>query len=361
MTSPTSSSASRFDLPTYVGQGAVTYRFDLYDGPGGLRKRELHPSREQPGTLRHDTRQTIVRSLTLNLTPDDTDAVDVITDRVTVRMVLPDGSEHPLGRYIFADRPVRVDTGGNFSSCSLLDEMFVVAQPITQSFSPYNVNGSSSPGYANVVTAITTLLRDLPVTVSTEPSPYVTSTTWTPGTDRAKILQDLCVQGGYLSPWFDHTSTLRIVRAFDPAVQVPTFNLDEQPRVYRDSIVESSNLINAPNRFVVVSNSGREGVPVVGTYNVPASAPHSVERRGFVIPQVVNVQLDVNQSPTEVARTIGLQSGVVEAVEFTTPPDPRHDGYDVIRWNGDTWLEVAWSLNLTSAGPMQHVLRRAYL
>jgi hypothetical protein len=51
---------------------------------------------------------------------------------------------------------------------------------------------------------------------------------------------------------------------------------------------------------------------------------------------------------------------VFERVELSTPPDPRHDSHNVIRWQGENWLELAWSMPLVEGGEMRHVLRKAY-
>ena len=49
-----------------------------------------------------------------------------------------------------------------------------------------------------------------------------------------------------------------------------------------------------------------------------------------------------------------------ETVSVTTALDPRHDSYDVIRWQGENWLETAWSMDLAEGGNMTHQLRKSY-
>ena len=115
------------------------------------------------------------------------------------------------------------------------------------------------------------------------------------------------------------------------------------------------------NRFVVVSNDpGSDAEPVVGVYDVPASAPHSIAQRGFVLPKTVDVQVRSQAQATVYARTLGLQQTVYEVVELSTPVDPRHDAYEVVRWDGVRWLEVSWTMPLVPGGEMRHTLRRAY-
>ena len=119
------------------------------------------------------------------------------------------------------------------------------------------------------------------------------------------------------------------------------------------------------SRFIVISNGAVSADAVtesiVGRYDVPASAPHSIQNRGFVIPAVTERQIDAASQAQAVAANIGIRQTIFERTELITPPDPRHDSYDVIRWRDSNWLELAWSLPLIEGGGMTHVMRKAYL
>lgn len=272
-------------------------------------------------------------------------------------MVLSDGREFPLGRFMFTNVTKIPSTGGVTSATTLVDEMFIIDQPLETSFSTLL---SSSNLVTSVSDAIMRLLTGLPIEYDLEPSPFQMQNSWFAGTSRAKVLTDLSVQGGYFNPWFDNNAVLQIRQAFDPATQIPNFDFDDPPRVYRDSIAEENDLLDAPNKFIVISNSGQETVPFVGEYEIPNSAPHSIQNRGFVVPLVQQMQLASAAQAAGVARSIGLQSTVFEKVTLNTPPDPRHDGYNIVRWDGHLWLETAWTLPLIEGGQMQHSLRRTY-
>jgi hypothetical protein len=127
------------------------------------------------------------------------------------------------------------------------------------------------------------------------------------------------------------------------------------------SVVESDNLLNAPNRFLVISNSGdADAEPIVGQFDVPSSAPHSIDNRGFVILDTRDLQSASTSQAFAMARTLALTNTIVEQREIATPPDPRHDSYDVVHWDGENWLEVAWSMTLIEGGSMSHVLQKLY-
>lgn len=356
----------RLDLATHIGQRSSTFRFDLVDGLTGEALGEVNPRRDTTPTLAHDTTATIKRSLSLELEPDDTARVDTIRHRILPRMVLEDGTTWPLGRYMFAASSRQLTTAGRRSSPALKDEMLLVDTELEETFSPPVLyDGDDIPiATTGVDVAIGMLLDGLPVTTRVDPTPYWTVGAWRAGTSRGQVLGDLALEGDYFAPWFGHDGVLRVVRAFDPASRPPDLDLDAEQRVIRDSIVESDNLLDAPNRWIVISNGSASDseseAPIVGTYDVPDSAPHSARNRGFVVPTVRDMQVDTPAQAQAIAANLGQRETLYEVVELSTPPDPRHDSYQVIRWDARLWLEIGWSMALVEGGEMRHTLRRAY-
>ena len=346
------------DLDPWVGQRQCTFRFDRSNRVTGEKLGEINPIRG--ATLTHDTTRTIKRQLSMSLGVADTATIEVITDRISPFMVFPNGQEYPLGNYMFTDTSRQVyfaaaagsHTGGGLANVTLNDEMFLVDQQITAGINAVN---------AGVTAAIIDTLDGLPVTFTLEPTPYNSTESWGIGIGRGQILESLSVSGDYFSPWFGNDGKMHFIRTFDPATQIPDFDFDEGKKVIREPIVETDDLITAPNRFVVISNSSETAATeVVGIYDVPPIAPHSIVNRGFVIAQVEDLQLSDAAQATSVARGLGMRQTVFERVNLTTAPDPRHDSYNVIKWQGDLWLELAWSMALVEGGAMGHLLRKAY-
>ncbi len=347
----------RLELDSYVGQRSATFRFDIVDAVTGYRRR-VHPLRGTAPTLSHDTKRTIKRTLTnLQLDRDDTAVFSSTSSRLEVSMFVR-GESYPIGRYVPAAQSRTIRTRGTLSSVTFYDEGVIVDQELDTSFGPQLPFVVES-----VPSLINRLLTPLPIKFHVASSPYTSSGAWSVGTRRGQAVETLARDGDYLSPWFDHTSTMRFIRSFDPATELATFDLDAGNRVFRDRIIESDDLTTAPNRFVVVGNgAGAVGTDteIVGVADVPASAPHSIINRGFIIPASITLQIDTSDQAGAVARNLALRNTVVEQVELLTPPDPRHDSYDVLRWRGHHWLETAWSLTLAEGQPMQHVAQRAY-
>jgi hypothetical protein len=354
------------ELPLYIGQVGCTFRFDVTDGVTGVPRGTLHPLRDQAPSLEHDTTSTISRKISnLRLSVEDTAWFEPLSDRVSLVMVLGDEeeTEFPLGRYLVGDRTEATTSQGDESTLTLLDEMFIVDQELEEGFSAY--------GAADF--AIRKLLEYVPIQdlLIEANSGEGVNQAWGAGTGRGQAVQDLATAGGYFKPWFDHWNRMRFVTVFEPGDKQPTINLDTPPRVIRDSAGRSDDLATAPNRWIVRSNStgillGDEGAEtnefaqVVGRYDVPSSAPYSISQRGFAIPKTVEAQVRTGTAAATYARTLGIQRTLYETATVTTPPDPRHDSYDVILWRGEKWLEIGWRMPLVSGGDMTHTLRRAY-
>ena len=386
----TSDGSDEFFEFTSKGLRAATFTFHLVDVITGMDAGVITPLRDSVPTLAHDTTRGVKRTLTLALDTRDTALFDTITHRVDVRMSTGDGRVFPLGRYMAASDSRMPTTAGDFGSLALVDEMFVLAQPISRSFSaaltesntywdgvgranayttiqrfldrytlfnPDADNGALTTGTGVNLSVQSRLERDI------EFSNYLSSGSWQTGTDGTSVISDIATAGDWFTPWMGNDGQFHMIRSFDAEDAVPRFDFDRQKNVIRNSITRTNDLLNAPNRIIVVSNSGMaetRTAPVVGTFDIPDSAPHAISRRGFVIPEVIDMQIETRAQAEVVARNIGTHQRVVERVELSTPPDPRHDSYDVVRWNDLLWLETGWSMSLVEGGQMSHQMQRIF-
>jgi len=259
--------------------------------------------------------------------------------------------QFPLGRYIFTDETSATYVDGRKLLTGVLnDEMFLVDQPILQ--------GISGDGTNTVSLVIPQVLAGLPVTFQAGYTQFGSKQSFSIGTSRGQVLNQLALAGAYWSPWFDNNGILQFLPSFDPARQIPDFDFDVGTSVQGQTIPTSTNLLTAPNRFIVISNNAESNSAAAGFADVPDSAPNSILNRGFVISQVSQLQAADQSQARGMAFTLANQNSIIETVELTTAVDPRHDSYNVIRWQGELWLELAWTINFD--GTMTHSLRRAY-
>lgn len=341
---------SVLDLDECVGQRSATFVFYLVDGVTGENKGEIHPLRDRPARLSHSADRTIPRTLNLLLGNTDTLLLDPVRDRILPYMRIG-GADYPLGRYMASDPTSVLSTGGYTTTVQCVDEMFRIDQKISGGFT----------AIGSVMSAVLDLLATVldPPVIKIEASGFGATGGWSIGAGRGQILDALTTQGDYLRPWIDNSGAFRMVRTFDPARAVPTFDFDLYKRVLRESIAVSNDLLDAPNRFIVTSNSGGKD-PISASSDIPNNAPHSIPNRGFVVVQTTDIQLTSQGQAQAIADGLSTTAVVLERATLSTPPDPRHDGWDVILWQGVNWLETGWSMECVEGGEMVHNLRRAY-
>lgn len=337
------------DQAPWLGQRSNSLQFRVVNADG-FHRGTITPVRTT-GNLTHDTTQTIKRKVTLVLGVEDSAFINPVSDRLLIDFIVPGVGTYPLGRYVFVDETATIyEDGRKLKSMPLNDEMFIVDQPITQGFS----GDDATP----VSLLIPVVLRGLPVTFQAGYTQWGTKQSYSIGTNRGQVLAQLALSGGYWSPWFDNNGVLQFLPSFDPAKQIPDFDFDEGTSVIGQSYVQTTNLLIAPNRFIVISNSAEGQGPAVGVADVPDSAPNSITNRGFVIAQVLQLQATDSSQARGMAFVKANQNTIIETVTLTTAIDPRHDSYNVVKWQGDLWLELAWTINFD--GTMTHTLRKAY-
>ena len=345
------------DLDSGEAQRQATFRFEVTDDVTGVRLGDITPIRS--ASLSHDTGSTIKRQLDFPLGVTDTRALDMVVDRISVFMVIPGATNPdrpdghwPLGRYMFVDPSVQTTTAGPLASARLSDEMFLVDQEI--------LTGISGFGFS-IIETVAKALAGLPVKFKSDPTTFASVEAWGVGINRGRILEALSISGDYFSPWFDNEGFLRFIRTVNPAKSIPDMNLDIGARVIRGSITQTSDLLNAPNTVLVIGNGGStNGEPLVGIASLPPSAATSVSKRGFPIVKSFNMPLSDQGQADAVAQGLIERMTIVETVTLSTAPDPRHDSYNVIRWQGENWLELGWSMPLVEGASMMHTLRRGY-
>lgn len=376
-----------------IGQRRASFSFDLIEIDGMRDPDPLTPLKDSSPSISHDTTRTVKRTLSLALGVADTARFDPVRHRVEVSMTVG-GVTYPLGRYMAADR-TRVDFATNMmqGSVAFTDELAQVTVPLERGFSaPQSGDNGASVSGTNIATLVRALLNRfrlfdphdawggvgtvtpvviesggyIPVEIDIEPTTYLSTMAWRAGTTGGQVLEDLALSGDYWSPWMDNTGTFRMIRTFDPFTPsvVPLANWDDTRAAIRGSVSYTDDLLTAPNRFVVISNKGagvNATTPITSTYDTPADAPWSIANRGFVVPQIIDAPVDSVGAARAMARNIGRRAQVFERAQVSTPPDPRHDSYDVVVWKGSKWLELAWTLTLVEGAPMVHTLRKVYV
>lgn len=339
-----------------IPQRFDTVRWDLL-APDFTLEGTLSVELDQPPSVTLDTGRDIMRSLQgFRVDATQEQDLDTVTARVRPVVVLQNGSEFPMGVFLFADASRLRRSFGLELDASLVDQNLVVTQPWH--------DGTSYQTGTSVADALETLaLRvNLPATSIEDNGTLLgTPIAWPIGTSTLESMRGLCALAGYLPPYFDNAGTLVCRSAPDFSIVTPDFTYGAGTRVVADTIVESDDLLSAPNRWVVVGANPSQS-EIVGIYDVPDSAPHSYMNRGFYVTEVIRAQgiVDAFQA-VEMARAAAEASAATfRWVSFDATLDPRHDTFDAVEWLSETYREVGWSARLETGGTMTHDLRRAY-
>lgn len=349
--------AELLDLEVVVTR-AEKVRFDLVDKLGVVLG-ELHP--RAPAQISNDSAQQIKRRLSnLLITSSEYADVNPLAHRVKPYWVLENDDELPLGLFLFADASSQRYTYGQTMTATLVDQGLILAQEIGSSLG-FTAGTTAAEAITQVVNAAGIYDASIDSNQFTLSSPLA----WPAGksgTTYAKVLEDLCLKAGYHSPYFDNDGDLIIRAATDLSTSTAAYDYVDGGRIIAGSIVEANDLLNAPNRFLVVDTSATTG-SVTYEYLIPETAPHSYQTRGFYMTKTVEAPGVGNVEQARAVAEAHYQQTpqAYEIVSFSSPADPRHDTFDVVNYRGTNYLEVGWSLTLAPGGPMTHKISRVYL
>jgi hypothetical protein len=303
----------------------------------------------------NDTSRTIKRTLDgLTVDPIAAAELDAISARLRPTVILEDGSEWPLGVFLFVDATRQALTVGREFSGSLHDQLFMADQPTDQTVSYRRGKNLGDILQEQAEQA------GFPV-ISVDATNRVTSkpVAWPAGTHRLKIMEEVATMAAMHSPYCTNDGVFRCQKI--SAGSDVVLRYEDGGRIVADSAAESDDLLDAPNRFIVIDDSATDE-PIVGTYDVPRSSPVSIARRGFPVAQVRTLQgLDGPDAANEAAAADATSAGLgFEIVSFDAIPDYRHDTYDEITYLGETWAETSWELECSPTAVMHHEARKVY-
>lgn len=349
--------AALLDLTSIMSR-AEEVRFDIVD-VSGVKVGTLQPV--APAQISNDATQQIKRRLSnLLITSSDYASVNPLAHRIKPYWVLENADELPLGLFMFADASSQRYSYGLTMTATLVDQGLILTQELGTSLS-FAAGTTASEAITQTVQAAGIFTASIASTQYTLGSPIAWPAGKT-GTTYAKVLDDLCLKAGYHSPYFSNSGTLIIREATNLSTATAAYNYVDGGRIIAGSMVESNDLLNAPNRFLVVDTAATTGA-VTYEYLIPSTAPHSFEYRGFYVTKTVEAPGvgNVEQARSVAEAYYSQTPQAYEIAAFSSPADPRHDTFDVINYRGTNYLEIGWSLTCGPGGPMNHKLSRVYL
>ncbi len=345
-----------------VTQRADRYRFDVVTAD--LSKiGELSVGRDAGATIENRIYRRVKRTGTLTVSVDGLADVNPLTDLVRPTMILPDDTEYPMGVLRLADISTTKHAYGDMPVVTLADQNMIVDQPLAAALA---VDDS-----VDAITQIETLISDAlgtSVSVNSDLGGELGGPmSFPPGESRLTAINQIAASLGGYSLYFDNEG-LPTIQSVPDADEATLSYLASLPRIAAGSIVQSTDSLDEPNRYVVIStDAGDESI--VGVYDVPDDAPHSFVNIGLRKAVFLNVSgLSSASAADRRARAWGKSQSrsSYEWVQFSSPVDPRHDTFDVVQLQAVAggprlyYREQGWLATLTPTGTMVHDLRRSY-
>lgn len=339
-------------------QRSATFEFELLNQDLDLLGL-MEINADAPPTIDNNSNRTVKRKLSgLNYHRNQAKEINMLSDRVKAWMVFSDGQRFPLGVFMFADPSTARMTGGDQVDVTLVDQGLMLDQATETTF-------SLAPG-SKVIDALNErfnhrLIRNASIEASATRTKGDEWAVWPAGTSDMDIINDLCAMAGFYSAYFDN-SGIPICRSVPNLENLePLLSYETNTNVYADSIIETNDLLTAPNRYIVVNN-GMTDMPVSGFWDIPDTAPHSIVNRRMVVTKVIDSQAVADDAEaTNMARAAGLSdTDTYEKANFTAAINPRHDTFDIVGWDGKKYHEQSWSLTCRDGAGQRHELRRVY-
>lgn len=340
------------DVPPGLGQVANTVRYLVVD-------RDLQPKgRVQPleaGSVTANTAGSIKRQLQgFVLGESDMRDINPFTDRILPFWVLEDGTEWPLGVFMFTNSAEHSGTYASATDIALMDQEFVLQQGIKF---PVSIppGGQIVPAVLQLVGEVGITNRSVPVTSG---ATVADPRSWPAGTSRIEILKQLCLSAGWLPPYFDNTGMF--------IIRVPPNLLTDSPdhvytgaRVRYSTPVVQANRLSAPNTFVVIGTGPSKGDISAFSYVDPTLDFSVSNRDGLEVVSVTRMQgIENTEQAQTMADTLAASAVGYQQISFEGPADPRHDLFQTVEWSdGTIYRELSWTLKLeTPGGFHSHVL-----
>lgn len=347
------------DLAPGIGQRASSVRFDLLDktlAKVGTVSPDFGPGIPEVENNMNRSLKRLLRSVRLNASEQGD--VDPFGHRLRPVWVLENGAEFPLGVFIFASIERLRWEWGLDADVAGVDQNVILDQPLPHGVA-YDAGADVRSAIEEQLTAALVPSFVVDPDIGTQVANPIA---WPAGTSRLTVVNELAALAGAYSVFFDNSGVGRVLRVTDLSFAAPTLIYDRGGRIIEGSIVETDNLLDAPNQYIVIDSSDPEQA-IVGTFDVPDEEPNSRLNRGFVIaaPPIQEQGLaSVEQANARAAAAYAQAGSAYAWAHFASPPDPRHDTYDAVLYLGNVYREQRWSLPLQEGAPMIHDLRRAF-
>lgn len=338
------------DLAPWIGQRAESFKFERIDRHFN-HLGWLHPSSTDPCSISVDTRARVTRKLTgMKLSEADWHNVNTLSDLVRVYHILEDGTVNTMGVFEFDDSHEHQHSQESTLEVDLFDLSSTLDDAIPE---PLSIpRGSALRPFLVALLESKGILHHR---VSLFPETAGDHLNWPAGDSALDIARKLAQLGAQLPPYFANDGYLTVRPPPPMTAGLGHDYTGRNPRTLPDQTVKNQRLGKAPNAFLVIGIGGQANSVSAIEY-VDPELPHSRENRGVTVTKVIREQgIETSDQARQVARTLAQQDPRQYAtMRFVSVVDSRHDTFDLVDIEHDTWLEIAHAAMLAPGGTHTH-------
>lgn len=327
-------------------------KFDLLDNSGNVigKPEILAASSVQVNSLAKTLRTITGVSLTSNAYSQ----INPFTDRLRPVVVLGDGTEWPLGVFVFSDDQDEFDTGVYPVDLTLDDQSALIDQLCLQDVS-FGIGAPIVPAIISILQSLGIHLDGAFITPGGDSAVMAAAITWPAGTSFLTIVAELAALGGYFTPYFNNAGVC-VLRRPQPIFSADAdlfYQSSGTTKVMAGTVKRKRGILTAPNTFLVIDTAPK-AAPIAAVAYVNPALPWSKENRnGYRVTETIRTQgLGSNEQAQAMANAAAINVEGFASVSFGSRPDPRHDAYMLIGWDGVIYRELGWTYPLT-VGPLQ--------
>ena len=278
-----------------------------------------------------------------------------MSDRISPVIITDDGAEHREGIYMIISSPKSFGDAYNSSSLELYDESYILAQSAfdTRHFYP------AGTLYTQVFNEILTECGFARQYIDASSNALQIDREFPIGDNILKSLNTLLTEAGFDTLHMDGEGYAKCTRKVNKTAPEFVYKANFNP-----GLTESFDVYGIPNVFVGVVSTPDHSVMTYTAENHNPNSELSIERRGYKLTKVYNLDSIASQQELQDYVDNLLQNSMmaIEGVTFTTEIQPGHDFQNCVQVEHEEvtglYIEKSWSYSFGTAATMNHSVEK---
>lgn len=211
---------------------------------------------------------------------DVNQTIDWLNVRLQPVMAIQGLAEHPLGVFLAAEAPEEWIARRSWA-VKLLDKTTILDQDIITETYSLAAGTVVTTAIVDILVAMGITSHSITTSAATLPAPL----TWSPGTSKLRIINDLLSIINYFSMYSNEVGQMIGEPYVLPALRPIVYEfLDDSRSIYSPEFTRDNDIWNIPNRVVITGQGdGTTAALISSLDNTDPDSPYSIANRGRVI------------------------------------------------------------------------------